>query len=166
MSLTIEIVPYNPEWPALFEAEKSVLQAALSPWLVGDIEHIGSTAVAGLSAKPVIDIMVPVRSLLESSAAIPAAMAEGYVHHTYRSDVMHWFCKPSPLVRTHHMHLVPMGSTLWVERLAFRDALRADAAVAKEYSELKGRLAKIHEPDREAYTLAKGPFISKVLARA
>lgn len=160
----IEVVPYNSEWPAMFEAEKAVLQAALSPWLVGAIQHIGSTAVVGLSAKPVIDIMAPVASLRESEAAIPAATAAGYLHHTYRSEVMHWFCKPSPAFRTHHLHLVPFESKLWAERLSFRDALRASPTLSREYCELKLRLAELHRTDRDAYTEAKAPFVQRVVS--
>jgi GrpB-like predicted nucleotidyltransferase (UPF0157 family) len=162
--LMIEVVPYNPEWPAQFAAEKAALQAALSPWLVGEIEHIGSTAVVGLFAKPVIDIMAPVASLEDSVAAIPAALAIGYLHHPYREQVMHWFCKPSPEIRTHHLHLVPLGSQLWVERLAFRDALRENLSLSSDYSALKMRLAELYRTDREAYTNAKAPFVQGVVS--
>ena len=79
---------------------------------------------------------------------------------------MHWFCKPSAAFRTHHLHLVPFNSPLWIERLAFRDFLRKDPAVAAEYAELKGRLATQFEFDRESYTDAKGPFIQHVLGLA
>jgi GrpB-like predicted nucleotidyltransferase (UPF0157 family) len=160
----IEVVPYNSEWPAQFEAEKIALQAALGPWLVGEIQHIGSTAVVGLFAKPVIDIMAPVASLSESRAAIQAALAVGYLHHPYRAEVMHWFCKPSPVIRTHHLHLVPVASQLWLERIAFRDALRESPSLASEYCELKLRLAKLHGADREAYTEAKAPFVQRVIS--
>lgn len=85
----IELVPYQAEWPAQFTAERALLQAALSPWLVGEIQHIGSTAVPGLAAKPVIDIMAPVASLSESQTA----MAADHLHHSYRSDAMHQPCK-------------------------------------------------------------------------
>jgi GrpB-like predicted nucleotidyltransferase (UPF0157 family) len=132
--------------------------------LVGEIQHIGSTAVVGLAAKPVIDIMAPVASLRESEAAIAAAGQLGYLHHPYRAEVMHWFCKPSPLVRTHHLHLVPFESPLWLERLAFRNALRANQALASEYAQLKLGLAEQFPGDREAYTQAKGPFVQRVLA--
>ncbi len=159
----IEVVPYDPAWPARFDAEKQLLQVALSAWLAGEIEHIGSTAVEGLSAKPVLDIMAPVASLNASLAAIPAAVATGYLHHPYRADVMHWFCKPSPHVRTHHLHLVPLGSDLWRDRLAFRDALRASPALAAEYTALKLRLAARFRHDREAYTEHKEPFVRRVL---
>jgi GrpB-like predicted nucleotidyltransferase (UPF0157 family) len=72
---------------------------------------------------------------------------------------MHWFCKPSPAHRTHHLHLVPPGSVLWVQRIAFRDALRNSAELAVEYQALKQRLAHEYAQDREAYTEAKSPFI-------
>jgi GrpB-like predicted nucleotidyltransferase (UPF0157 family) len=135
-----------------------------SRWLVGTIEHIGSTAVANLPAKPVIDIMAPVRSLQLSRPAIEAAAALGYVYHPYKSDVMHWFCKPSPARRTHHLHLVPHESELWHQQLAFRDALRRNQSLAAEYANLKKSLSERFRLDREAYTEAKVPFIERVLA--
>lgn len=164
MSALVEVVPYRHEWPDQFEAEKRILESTLSPWLVGEVQHIGSTAVVGLAAKPIIDIMAPVASLPESEAAIPAAGLAGYVHFPYRAEVMHWFCKPSPHVRTHHLHLVPFGSRLWLERLAFRDALRASRSLRDEYATLKQRLAKQFPSDREAYTEAKAPFVQRVLS--
>jgi GrpB-like predicted nucleotidyltransferase (UPF0157 family) len=159
----VEIVDYDPAWPAQFEQERALLERVLAPWLVGAIEHIGSTAVPGLAAKPVIDIMAPVRDLASSRAAIDALAPLGYVHHPYRPDEMHWFCKPSAAFRTHHLHLVPRSSALWRERIGFRDALRANRALAAEYEQLKRRLAAIHRLDREAYTDAKSPFVRRVL---
>jgi GrpB-like predicted nucleotidyltransferase (UPF0157 family) len=79
---------------------------------------------------------------------------------------MHWFCKPNSSQRTHHLHLVPYGSALWSERLAFRDYLRSNPAVAGEYANLKARLADVHRNDREAYTEAKGPFVARVVRLA
>ncbi len=163
MTQSIEIIEYNAAWPAQFLAERTILQTALAPWLIGDIEHIGSTSVIGLAAKPVIDIMAPVASLEASQDAIAAAQAVGYCFYPYKPDEMHWFCKPSPEVRTHHLHLVPLGSRTWVERLAFRDALRQNPALAQEYAALKHRLAQDFANDREAYTDAKAPFIKRVL---
>lgn len=161
----IEIEPYNSEWPKLFELEAASLSEVLRPWLVGAVEHIGSTAVLGLAAKPVIDIMAPVSSLAEVEPAIEALSALSYCYFPYRADVMHWFCKPSPAHRTHHLHLVPRGSVLWVQRIAFRDALRNSAELAAEYEALKQRLAHESAQDREAYTEAKSPFIHSVLSR-
>ena len=161
----VEIAPYDAAWPSLFAQERALLEAVLGPWLAGPIEHVGSTAVTGLPAKPVIDIMAGVESLAAAGPAIAAAATLGYLYFPYRPDVMHWFCKPSPAYRTHHLHLVPAGSRLWVERLAFRDCLRREAATASEYAALKMTLAKQYEFDREAYTGAKGPFIQRILER-
>jgi GrpB-like predicted nucleotidyltransferase (UPF0157 family) len=153
----VVVAPYDPTWPALFLQERALLEGVLARWLAGPIEHIGSTAIPGMRAKPVIDIMA-------SRAAIPAVEAAGYVHYPYRCDIMHWFCKPSAEYRTHHLHLVPAGGRLWRERLAFRDRLRDDDALAAEYAALKTCLAGRYHDDREAYTDAKRPFVDRVLA--
>jgi GrpB-like predicted nucleotidyltransferase (UPF0157 family) len=97
----------------MFLEEQSVLQAVLAPWLVGKVEHVGSTAVPGIAAKPVIDIMAPVRTLAESKGAIEAVKALGYLYYPYKPTGMHWFCKPSAAYRTHHLHIVPVASELW-----------------------------------------------------
>ena len=160
----IMILPHSADWAALFATEAKVLRAALEPWLVAEVEHVGSTAVLGLSAKPVIDIMAPVRDLDSSRHAIAAAESVGYCCYPYKPDEMHWFCKPSPAVRTHHLHLIPWRGPLWYERLAFRDALRENSALAKQYETVKLELAARYPNDREAYTQAKGPFIASVLS--
>ena len=157
---------YDPSWPARFLEERARLAQALQEWVAGPIEHIGSTAIPGLAAKPVIDIMVAVETLDASRPAIGALEALDYVYFPYRPDVEHWFCKPSPAVRTHHLHLVPFGSRVWIETLAFRDYLREHPGVAAEYASLKRSLAERHRFDREAYTDAKGPFVARVLAAA
>lgn len=154
---------YDPDWPGMFHAEQRLLVEVLAPWLAGPVEHIGSTAVPGLAAKPVIDIMAPVHSLAGSMAALDAAGALGYLYHPYKPGQMHWFCKPSPAHRTHHLHLVPLGSALWHQRLAFRDALRGSAELAARYAVLKRGLAAQYRHDREGYTEAKGAFIAEVL---
>jgi len=159
----ILIEPYDPAWPGRFKAERELIAAAIEPWLSGPIEHIGSTAVPGLAAKPVIDIMAAVRGLEESRPALEVLQGLSYCYAPYRDDVMHWLCKPSPESRTHHLHLVPFESRLWVDRLAFRDVLRNNATIANEYAALKRRLAQLHAHDREAYTQAKGAFIARVL---
>jgi GrpB-like predicted nucleotidyltransferase (UPF0157 family) len=159
----IEVVEYSQHWMELFDTERDVLAHELKSWLVEVPEHIGSTAVPGLAAKPIIDIMAPVASLEASLPAIEAAGRIGYVFYPYKAEVMHWFCKPSPGYRTHHLHLVPIGSQLWIDRLTFRDALRANEALRTEYQALKQSLAQLHREDREAYTSAKGPFIERVL---
>ena len=158
----VVIVPYDPDWPARFEAEAAVLRHGLAPWLVGPVEHIGSTAVPGLAAKPVIDIMAGVQTLEASRPAIAAATDLGYCYWPYQADREHWFCKPSTAHRTHHLHLIPIGSPQWLRAIAFRDYLRADPTTAGEYAALKQRLAREHHLDREAYTEAKRPFIDRI----
>lgn len=162
----VEIVAYDAEWPQRFQAERDALVRLLGRWLVGAPEHIGSTSVPGLAAKPVIDIMAPVASLAASRDAVPCAAELGYCHYPYQARSMHWFCKPSPARRTHHLHLVPLGSRLWQERLAFREALRSSAELRAEYEALKRELAARFRTDRDAYTEAKTPFVRRVLDAA
>lgn len=162
----VHVVPYDLSWPRRFEEERAVLAAAIGAYVAGTIEHVGSTAVPGLAAKPVIDIMVGVESLAASRPALSILRTLEYCYFPYRADVMHWLCKPSPQVRTHHLHLVPFGSRLWAERIAFRDYLRDHPAAAAEYADLKRSLAAEHRFDREAYTDAKEPFIRKALETA
>lgn len=162
----VEIAAYDPSWPQQFADEADALRRALAPWLAGPIEHVGSTAIPGLAAKPVIDIMAGVKTLDESRPAIDAATAIGYCYAPYQVDLEHWFCKPSFAVRTHHLHLIPLGSPQWIRTIAFRDYLRAHDDVAAEYEALKRRLAIEHRLDREAYTLAKRPFIDRIAALA
>lgn len=161
----VEIVPYDPLWPMKFAEERVLISAVLAAWIVGEPEHIGSTAVPGLAAKPIIDIMAPVETLAGAAPAIKAAESLGYLYFPYKAGVMHWFCKPSPAVRSHHLHLVPLDSRLWHERLLFRNALRGEPELRCQYQALKLRLARVHRNDRDAYTDAKAPFIAAVLAR-
>lgn len=163
---SIRLVAYDPTWPALFDEERAQLEPLLMPWLAGPIEHIGSTAVPGLTAKPVIDIMAAVGDLASSLPARDAVARLGYIYFPYRPDVMHWFCKPSPAQRTHHLHLVSLDTPLWSERLLFRDYLRRSPGAAAEYAQLKVALAKKHQYDREAYTEAKGDFVASIVERA
>jgi GrpB-like predicted nucleotidyltransferase (UPF0157 family) len=110
--------------------------------------------------------MVGVTSLLESEPAKDVLCANGYQYSDYRSDIIHWFCKPSFEFRTHHIHLVPYESSVWQARLRFREILRSDPTIAAEYAALKLDLAEKFEFDREAYTEGKAPFITRVLESA
>jgi len=158
----IELVKYIPQWPVLFNKEKVLLETVIGDYIVGGIEHVGSTAVEGMLAKPVIDIMVGVKSLEDSKGAIDLLCSE-YCYYPYKAEIMHWFCKPSPEIRTHHLHLIPFNSQLWHERISFRDYLRKDPKAAQEYSQLKQTLALQYADDRELYTQHKWPFIQKAL---
>jgi phosphoglycolate phosphatase len=149
----------DPSWPARFEVEREALEQAIGQWVDGGIHHVGSTAVVGLEAKPIIDILAGV-SDLESARACFGPLAQlDYLYAPYLPEEMHWFCKPDPAHRTHHLHLVPTGSRRYREELSFRDRLRADPKLAVEYAALKRDLAERYREDREAYTEAKGAFI-------
>jgi GrpB-like predicted nucleotidyltransferase (UPF0157 family) len=120
--------------------------------------------VPGLPAKPIIDILVGVESLERSRPCVEQVASLGYLYAPYLDDELHWFCKPHPARRTHHLHLVPTGSRRYLDELAFRDALRGDPALAARYSALKRDLAARFRDDREAYTEHKAPFVREVLA--
>jgi len=162
----ISLVDYDARWPRLFVEERALLYPVLVPWLVGPIEHIGSTAVPGMAAKPVIDIMAAVESLEESRDAIAAVRSLDYLYAPYHPEEEHWFCKPDPAFRTHHLHLVPFRSAAWTARIAFRDRLREDGSIAAKYLQLKRNLAASFEHDREAYTSGKTEFVNRVLGEA
>ena len=159
----IRLVPYDPSWPDRFAEEREALEEAIGTWTVGGIHHIGSTAVPGLDAKPIIDILIGVESLEASRTCFGPLAKLGYVYAPYRVDEMHWFCKPHPSRRTHHLHLIPSDSARFHDELAFRDRLRSDSKLAAEYAELKHRLAAEFKDDREAYTDAKEEFIRSAL---
>lgn len=161
--MNVELKQYDTKWPELFQQERVFLLEKIGSWLVGSVEHVGSTAVPGMVAKPIIDIMFGVEDLETSKGAIEVLQANGYCYYPYKPDVMHWFCKPSPELRTHHLHLVPYESPLWRERISFRDILREDPIIAEEYISLKQSLAGEMVSDRESYTQNKWPFIKKVL---
>ena len=162
---SVTLVSYDDKWPQMFNQERKALLDIAGEWLCGSIEHVGSTAVPGMTAKPIIDIMFGVESLKSSQLAIAKLVESGYKYWPYKADVMHWFCKPSDAFRTHHLHLVPFESALWHERIKFRDVLRTDHEVANQYAQMKAKLARQHCNDREKYTAEKWPFIQAVLAR-
>lgn len=161
----IFIAPYDPEWPEKFEKEKKFLQETIGPFINGEINHIGSTSIPGLSAKPIIDIMVGVESLDASRPAIEILENTGYCYYPYKPKFMHWFCKPSPVHRTHHLHLVPTTSPEYKAKIAFRDYLRANPEARQQYEDLKTKKAEEFRNDREAYTEAKTDFVKSIVRK-
>lgn len=159
----VRLVPPDPSWPARFEKEREALEEAIGEWVCGGIQHVGSTAVPNLEAKPIIDILVGVRDLEAGRACFDPLAHLGYLYAPYLPEEMHWFCKPHPARRTHHLHLVPFGSQRYRDEMAFRDRLRADPEIANRYAALKRELAKLHPDDRDAYTEAKGVFVRAAL---
>lgn len=160
----VRLVPYDPSWPEKFGAERAALERAIGAWANGGIHHVGSTAVPGLEAKPIVDILVGVDSLEASRGCLGPLAELDYLYAPYRPDEMHWFCKPHPSRRTHHLHLVPTESKRFRDELEFRDCLLADPGLADEYAALKRTLAMRFAEDREAYTEAKTDFIRRALA--
>jgi GrpB-like predicted nucleotidyltransferase (UPF0157 family) len=164
----VEISPYSPMWPAVFEIERERLLQIFGADAVA-IEHIGSTAVPGLAAKPVIDVLLgaPVLAIVERE--MPQLAADGYRYVPEFEKAFperRYFVKPDGQPGHFHLHAVVMGSIFWREHLAFRDALRGDAALAEEYLRLKRRLATRHPNGRAAYTDAKATFIRSVVDRS
>jgi len=164
------ILPYDRRWPTLYEAEATRLALALPSGLVLSIDHIGSTAIPGMPAKPVIDIL-----LLVTSAALARATAVGPLEalgYAYWADNPHpdrlFFVKglpPAAPHRTHHVHMREPGED-HRGRLLFRDHLRANPDEAARYAALKYELAARHGADREAYTDAKSVYVEAVLEKA
>jgi GrpB-like predicted nucleotidyltransferase (UPF0157 family) len=165
----ISIAPYNHDWPRLFEREAAFLRSHLPSSIVGRIEHFGSTAIADLAAKPIIDVLVEISSLERTKEEIvPVLQMLGY-DYFWRLDCTPpyaWFIKRDAHgIRTHHLHMVEADSVLW-ERLYFRDYLREFSEEARRYEALKLTLAKEHPHDRVAYTEGKTEFIRAVTEKA
>ncbi len=169
----VAVVPYDPRWADMFENERLHLLSCLPTDLVKRIEHFGSTAVPGLLAKPIVDILVEVTSLDETRQLIaPILEGQGY-DYFWRSSwgndtppFYAWFIKRNQNGhRTHHIHMVEPHFEHW-DRLLFRDYLIEHPEVAREYGELKLRLASAHANDRVAYMQAKSDFIIRVTETA
>jgi GrpB-like predicted nucleotidyltransferase (UPF0157 family) len=169
----IVIVPYDPVWSEQFTEEERKLREALGE-LVVRIDHVGSTSVPGLAAKPVIDIQLSVRSLQPLSRIARLLADVGYTHVP---DPDEWFERVYPLFRkpanwpsTHHLHACTAGGEQERRHIAFRDYLRDHAEAAAEYLDLKLCLATSHDgitaESRERYALAKTSFVENVLKRA
>lgn len=163
------IVPYDPGWTARARQFTGELTAALGPWLLHPVEHVGSTAIPGLAAKPVVDLMALVESKDETATTAGPALAElNWRHVPPEADDRPWrqfFVRVSTdgQRRLAHLHLMSAGAARWDEQLRFRDGLRASAALRDEYASLKTRLAAEFGPDRERYTAAKADFIRRIL---
>jgi GrpB-like predicted nucleotidyltransferase (UPF0157 family) len=157
---TVRVVAHRAQWRGLFERELHALLECVGH-LVVDIQHVGSTAVPGLDAKPIIDIALAV----PSTGVIPRlGRALGDLGYIYRGDAGgvggHLFVKESaPDVRTHHLHVVAVGDPQWREWLLFRDELRADETLRARYAALKKDLQERFAEDRRGYTEAKNEFI-------
>ena len=156
---------YDPRWAQEFAREELILRRALDA-LVSGIEHIGSTAVPGLAAKPVLDIAV---ALQDPSTFVEARHRLAVCGYEYRGDLGseggHVFTRGPETARTHYLHLQEAGSTQWRHYLAFRDMLRNDPVKRDEYAALKRDLALRFPNVRRSYLVGKATFIREALAR-
>jgi len=158
----VELADHDPSWAELFEEERERIGGIFDGQAVG-IEHIGSTSVPGLCAKPVVDVLVGLRELGPTDEQIGEMDRLGYEYLGEHGIPGRLFFRKSP--RTHHVHVVEHGGEHWLRHLAFRDTLRSDPAEAARYDEFKRRLAA-EGHSRDNYTELKTPFIREVEARA
>lgn len=165
----VVIAPYSDQWPVVAQELISELSATFGSDALA-IEHIGSTSIPGLAAKPIIDIMVMMKDF---DAIDRAAHRLAETHPAWNLvpaelDERPWRRFMVKVVSEHrfaHLHLVPEGQPRWMEHISFREALRADSRLVEQYAALKRDLAKIHHQDREGYTDGKAEFIRSVLSR-
>lgn len=167
-NIPIEVVPYDAGWCALFEVERERVFTAAGTF-IKRVEHIGSTAVPGLAAKPVIDMLIAVTSLADDIRFIPPLEALGY-KYIQKHETVFPQRRYLHLIRDNqhiaHLHMVEENSTFFRDQLLFRDYLRTHPETALEYGRLKVELAQRHREDREAYTDGKSAFIQGILALA
>lgn len=181
MSSKITIVPYNPEWPRLFEIEKQQIAEALKRFNPA-IEHVGSTAVSGLGAKPIIDMMVGMATENDLDGLVSPMLSAGYCYVQYYEDVMpyrRYFIKMEDhkgehyrheserpgrklFPSTHHIHIVAKKSEFWERHLFFRNYLRTHPEEKAAYFQLKLKLSEKEWEDRHDYTEAKSAFIQRI----
>jgi GrpB-like predicted nucleotidyltransferase (UPF0157 family) len=162
--MKVSIVEYRPEWRKMFEDEKRIIQMALEG-VSARIEHIGSTAVAGLAAKPIIDIMVGLEDFSIADHLVPKMEALGYEYIQKYEAVMpfrRFFIKEQTGIRTHQIHMVAVGSEFRERLILFRDYLRQNPSVAARYASLKRELAEREWNDVNEYADAKTEFIRKI----
>ena len=169
MSDEIEIVDYDPRWTQKFALESARIRQILTEPLL-EIEHHGSTAVPGLAAKPVIDMLVAVDSMARAARYAAVLIEYGYEAPDARYREL-WperivLIRREHGVRTCHVHLMLRGHPVWRRLLAFRDYLRSHPDVAAEYAAVKRSLAGTHNDDRHACMSARGEFIERVTTLA
>ena len=157
----VEVLDYDPGWVARFEEHERQLRRVLGPLAVR-VEHIGSTSVPGLAAKPVIDVQVSVPAIDDLSSYRPSLESSGFLHrpHPEVEEAREFFRPPGP--RVVHLHVVEAGGAVERRHLLHRDYLRSHPPVAAEYGALKKRLAADLREARQAYQAAKSPFLERL----
>lgn len=161
---TVKLSPYTNLWQTRYRAEARRLTRYAAE-VRYRLEHIGSTAIHGLDAKPIIDLALMIPSLHHLPRWITKLEAAGYSYKgEYGLAGRHFFTRGTPV--THHLHLVAKGSEHWTYWIVFRDYLRTHPLEAEHYNQLKNTLARKYRHNRDAYTRAKTPLVKKILAKA
>ncbi len=159
----VRLVPYTPEWKRYYERERAALLAALGDNIL-DIQHIGSTSIPGMPAKPIVDIAIAVTDFEQAKAYIPIIERLWYEYKgEFGIPRRHYFVKGDP--RLFHLHMSEIHSTEWQNTLLFRDYLRGHPDIANDYAQLKQQLAARFPQDREAYLDGKTEFVEGVLKK-
>jgi len=162
----VELASYRPEWKHRYEAEVERLEAIAGDSL-HEFEHIGSTAIEGMAAKPIIDLLAVADDVDETGELIDLLETNGYEYRPSGDVRDRRFLAKGPRTnRTHYLSLCERESTFYTEKLAFRDYLRTHPDTAAEYEALKRNLAEQYPDDRATYTERKDEFIEEVLKRA
>lgn len=161
---TVKLVPHDKKWNVAFEREKNKLMAKVGS-IVVDIQHIGSTAIVGIYAKPIIDMSAGVRRLKDAKKLVKPLDKLGY-HFYKKFDQQILFAKGADAKRTHYLHVMRYKGAKWKSDALFRDYLLAHPARATAYANLKKKLAKQYPTDREKYTAGKNLFIKTTLRLA
>ncbi|UCH59457.1 MAG: GrpB family protein [Anaerolineales bacterium] len=165
----VRLFGHQPEWAGLFIEEKKRLQAAIGAYIL-DIQHIGSTSIPALPAKPILDIAIGVADFETAEVCIPPLQQIGY-HYRGEHGISrrHYFVRGAQTVRgqvrTHHLHVLEMQSEQWRQHLLFRDTLRRNPQLASEFAIYKRKIASMFKDDRAAYQAAKDVFVSRMLAK-
>ena len=165
---TVRLVPYQAGWARLYDTEKARLQGAVGDHVL-DIQHVGSTAIPGTVAKPILDIAVAVRSFEEAYVCVAPIEALGYEYKGENGiPRRHYFVRRDPEAAQTlvHLHMNELDGPDWENQVLFRDYLLAHPEAAAEYNTLKRGLAARFPRDREAYTNGKAPFIERILRLA
>ena len=163
----LQLCPYDPAWVGAFDTQRRRITGALGPALL-QIEHVGSTSVSGLTAKPVIDIALAVGSVADADRCIQPLEALGYEYRGMHGEDVdrRYYVLEQAGVRAAQIHLWILPAAGWDRMLRFRDVLRADSSVREAYVREKLRVADLVGWDKLAYSLAKAPFIESVLEKS